>query len=148
MIHIPTVDALACNLWNCRDLVCPLMDARRNQTYTGIYEFCEGELQIIQEQCAVGIDEIVSQINALNRPVVFLGDGMPVFDSYIRENCTVPYSYAPAHMNKQRAGAVAWLGMRYAQSGKTETAAEHKPDYLRLSQAERERKEKMNGQEK
>ena len=90
----------------------------------------------------------MSQINALNRPVVFLGDGMPVFDSYIRENCTVPYSYAPAHMNKQRAGAVAWLGMRYAQSGKTETAAEHKPDYLRLSQAERERKEKMNGQEK
>ena len=148
LIHIPTVDALACNLWNCRDLVCPLLDARRNQTYTGIYEFCEGELQIIQEQCAVGIDEIVSQINALNRPVVFLGDGMPVFDSYIRENCTVPYSYAPAHMNKQRAGAVAWLGMRYAQSGKTETAAEHKPDYLRLSQAERERKEKMNGQEK
>ena len=148
LIHIPTVDALACNLWNCRDLVCPLMDARRNQTYTGIYEFCEGELQIIQEQCAVGIDEIVSQINALNRPVVFLGDGMPVFDSYIRENCTVPYSYAPAHMNKQRAGAVAWLGMRYAQSGKTDTAAEHKPDYLRLSQAERERKEKMNGQEK
>ena len=148
LIHIPTVDALACNLWNCRDLVCPLMDARRNQTYTGIYEFCEGELQIIQEQCAVGIDEIVSQINALNRPVVFLGDGMPVFDSYIRENCTVPYSYAPAHMNKQRAGAVAWLGMRYAQSGKTETAAEHKSDYLRLSQAERERKEKMNGQEK
>lgn len=148
LIHIPTVDALACNLWNCRDLVCPLMDARRNQTYTGIYEFCEGELQIIQEQCAVGIDEIVSQINALNRPVVFLGDGVPVFDSYIRENCTVPYSYAPAHMNKQRAGAVAWLGMRYAQSGKTETAAEHKPDYLRLSQAERERKEKMNGQEK
>ncbi|MEI3339835.1 MAG: tRNA (adenosine(37)-N6)-threonylcarbamoyltransferase complex dimerization subunit type 1 TsaB [Eubacterium sp.] len=41
LIHIPTVDALACNLWNCRDLVCPLMDARRNQTYTGIYEFCE-----------------------------------------------------------------------------------------------------------
>ena len=66
---------------------------------------------------------------------------MAVFETYIRENCTVPFTFAPAHVNKQRAGAVAALGEIYYTEGKTETAQEHRPDYLRLSQAERERLE-------
>ena len=54
----------------------------------------------------------------------------------------VSFSFAPAHVNKQRAAAVAMLAVSYVRAGKTETAAEHRPDYLRLSQAERERLEK------
>lgn len=142
LIHIPTVDALAYNLCGHRDLVCPLMDARRNQTYTGLYEFDGNNMHILLAQCAVGIDEIVEKINKINRPVVFLGDGVPVFGAYLAENCKVPYTFAPAHTNKQRAAAVAALGELYYKEGKTETAAEHKPDYLRLSQAERERLER------
>ena len=141
LIHIPTVDALAYNLVGHRDLVCPLMDARRNQTYTGLYRFNGNEMEIAEPQCAVGIDEIIEKINNIGQPVVFLGDGVAVFESYIRENCKVPFTFAPAHMNKQRAGAVAALGELYYEQGKTDTAAEHKPDYLRLSQAERERLE-------
>lgn len=148
LIHIPTVDGLASNLWGCQDLVCPLMDARRNQTYTGVYEFTDGKLVTLVEQCAVGIDEIVEKINQIGRPVVFLGDGVPVFETYLKENCKVVYTIAPAHMNKQRAGAVAWLGLQYAAEGKTESAADHRPDYLRLSQAERERKEKLEAEGK
>ena len=144
LIHIPTVDALACNLWGHQALICPLMDARRRQTYTGIYEFKNGELQTIQQQCAVGISDIVAQING--KPVTFLGDGVAVFRDYIEENCQVQHDYAPAHMNKQRAGAVAWLGLQYAKEGRFETAAEHCPDYLRLSQAERERQEMLEKQ--
>ena len=87
------------------------MDARRRQTYTGIYEFKNGELQTIQQQCAVGISDIVAQINEIGKPVTFLGDGVAVFRDYIEENCQVQHDYAPAHMNKQRAGAVAWLGL-------------------------------------
>lgn len=139
LVEIPTVDGLAYNLWGSRDVVCPLMDARRNQTYTGLYEFVDGKMQVIREQCAVGIDEIVANINQLNRPVVFLGDGVPVFNDYIQENCKVPFSFAPAHMNKQRGAAVAALAFLYVQEGKVQTAAGHRPDYLRLSQAERER---------
>ena len=146
LIHIPTVDAIACNLWGHQSLICPLMDARRQQTYTGIYEFKNGALEILQQQCAVGINEIIAQINEISRPVTFLGDGVAVFHDYIEENCTVAHDYAPAHMNKQRAGAVAWLGLQYAKEGKLETAAEHCPDYLRLSQAERERQEMLEKQ--
>lgn len=145
LIQVPTVDGLAYNLWGCREVVCPLMDARRNQTYTGLYEFDNNEMHILEKQCAVGIDEILNKINQLDRAVTFLGDGVPVFKGYIEENCKVPYSFAPAHMNKQRAGAVAALGVVYYREGKVQTAEEHRPDYLRLSQAERERMEQENG---
>lgn len=146
LIHIPTVDALAYNLCGHRDMVCPLMDARRNQTYTGLYAFDGNHMQALLAQCAVGIDEIVAKINKIGHAVVFLGDGVPVFETYIGEHVTVPYTFAPAHVNKQRAAAVAALGEIYYKEGKTETAQEHRPDYLRLSQAERERMERENAQ--
>lgn len=146
LIHIPTVDALAYNLCGHRDMVCPLMDARRNQTYTGLYAFDGNHMQALLAQCAVGIDEIVAKINEIGRAVVFLGDGVPVFETYIGEHVTVPHTFAPAHVNKQRAAAVAALGEIYYKEGKTETAQEHRPDYLRLSQAERERMERENAQ--
>lgn len=147
IIHVPTVDALAYNLAGHQALVCPLMDARRNQTYTGLYRFFSNEMEVLQEQCAVGIDEIVDNINKRGEPVVFLGDGIPVFSAYIEQNVNVPWSFAPAHLNKQRAGAVAALGMKYFAAGRFESAAEHRPEYLRLSQAERERREQQVGKE-
>lgn len=143
IVNVPTVEGLAYNLVGCPEVVCPLMDARRNQTYTGLYTFQGNEMTTLKEQCAVGIDEIIDIINTTGREVVFLGDGVPVFRDYIAEHCKVPYRFAPAHMNKQRAGAVAVLGMRYFSEGRYESAAEHKPEYLRLSQAERERLEKQ-----
>ncbi len=146
IINVPTVDALAYNLAGHRDVVCPLMDARRNQAYTGLYRFDGNELVVIKEQCAVGIDEIITAINELGEAVVFLGDGVAVFADYINENCAVSYTFAPAHMNKQRAGAVAALGQIYLKEGRVETAAEHAPEYLRLSQAEREQKEREEKQ--
>lgn len=145
LIQIPTVDGLAYNLYGCKNVVCPLMDARRNQTYTGLYEFDADGMHVLEEQCAIGIDEIIEKINELGQAVTFLGDGVPVFRSFIEEKCKVPFSFAPAHMNKQRAGAIAALGEVYYKQGKVQTAKEHKPDYLRLSQAERERMEQEHG---
>ena len=142
LIHIPTVDALAYNLAGNRDIICPLMDARRNQVYTGIYEFCDGKLQILENQMAVSVTEIAEKLNALGREVIFLGDGVPVYRKTLAEVMKISYSFAPAHMNRQRASAVAVLGAQYYVQGRAESAMEHKPDYLRLSQAERERKER------
>ena len=71
----------------------------------------------------------------------FPGDGVPVYQTLIDEKMKVPYHYVPAHLNKQRAAAVAALGEIYFREGKIEHARDHQPDYLRLSQAERERAE-------
>ena len=91
---------------------------------------------------AVPMEELITKLNAYQQPVTFLGDGVPVFKDLIAEKLTVPYTFAPAHVNKQRAAAVAALGLVYYKEGKIQTAMEHIPDYLRVSQAERERAER------
>ena len=143
IISVPTVEGLAYNLFGSEKLICPIMDARRNQVYTGLYTFQDGKMKIISDQKAVSIDEIVEEINAIGKEVIFLGDGVPVFKSFIEENCNISVSFAPAHMAMQRAGAVALRAEDYYNQGKIETAKEHKPVYLRLSQAERELQEKQ-----
>lgn len=142
IIPVPTVDALAYNLWGVTDVVCPMMDARRNQVYTGLYEFAAEEMKILVSQEAVAIEEILAQVNAVGRPVIFLGDGIPIQEKIIQQTMKVPYRFAPAHMARQRAGALGALAFAYYQAGRVEHAREHKPEYLRLSQAERERMER------
>ncbi len=152
LIHVPTVDGLAYNLYGCQDIICPIMDARRKQVYTGMYTFARRELEgsketelvldVLEAQNASPIDELIERLNIHGRPVVFLGDGVPVYQDVIREKMRVPFSFAPASANRQRSAVVGALGIQYYKEGKFETAMEHQPDYLRVSQAERERAEK------
>ena len=142
LIAIPTVEGLAYNLYDISGLICPIMDARRKQVYTGIYRFTDHQLKVVEDQMAVPMETVIEKLNQYGEAVTFLGDGVPVFHEHIAEKMTVPYSFAPAHVNKQRAAAVAALGEIYYRQGKTETAMEHVPDYLRVSQAERERAER------
>ena len=83
IISVPTVDAIAYNLFGTDAVVCPLMDARRNQTYTGLYVFEDDQMKCISGQKAVMLSEIVDEINQLGRKVIFLGDGVPGFKAYI-----------------------------------------------------------------
>ncbi len=146
LVEVPTLEGLAYNLWGTTHLVCPLMDARRNQVYTGVYEFVKKGndlvLHAVEEQCAIDIAEIIAKLNALGREVVFLGDGVPVYRNVIEEQMKVPFSFAPAGNNRQRAAGVAALGAVYFAQGRTVSAAEHQPEYLRKSQAEREQEAK------
>ena len=129
IVSVPTVDALAFNMW----------------VYTGLYRFEQsGEFTTVLQQCAVDFKEIAEKINAEGQPVTFLGDGVPVFKEQIASLITVPYRFAPAHLNRQHASSVASLGAIYFANGDCEIAADHRPEYLRLSQAERERMEQMN----
>lgn len=162
IVPVSTVDALAYNMYGTDALVCPIMDARRNQVYTGIYEFVDKNpttdtadettgnadslnktyrLNVMKEACAVPIEEIAEEVNKAGREVIFLGDGVPVFAEQLQTLMKVPYSFAPAHLALQKAGCVAGLGMEKYADGIFEDAAAHSPEYLRLSQAERERKE-------
>ncbi len=142
LIHVPTVDGMAYGLYGVSGLICPIMDARRNQVYTGIYRFENDEFVVVEEQMAIALDELIEKLNAYGEKVTFLGDGVPVYRSQLEEKMDTEFYLAPAHVNRQSAAAVGALGMKYYAEGKTETATEHKPDYLRLSQAERERAEK------
>ena len=151
VIEIPTLDGLACNLYGTDKLVCPIMDARRNQVYTGIYEYrkvmtetVKYELHCLLGQCAVSIDEIADKCNNYEREVIFLGDGVPVFEQQLKNLIKVPFGFAPAHMNRQRAASFGILAEKYYEEGQTVSAADHAPVYLRMSQAEREKTEHEN----
>lgn len=141
LIHVPTLDGTAYNLYGASGLICPIMDARRSQVYTGIYRF-EKDFQVVMEQDAMDMGELIEKLNGMGERVIFLGDGVPVHEKMIKEKMTVPYDFAPAHVNRQRASAIATLGAKYFAEGKIQDAADHGPDYLRKSQAEREREEK------
>ena len=140
LIHVPTLDAMAWNLYGASGLICPVMDARRNQVYTGLYRF-EKDFQIVMESCAMDIHDLIQRLNEMGERVIFLGDGMPVCRKFLEEEMTVSWDFAPAQCNRQRAASVAALGARYLEAGKVESAKEHRPDYLRKAQAERELEE-------
>jgi len=87
LVEIPTVDALAYNLYDSRALICPIMDARRKQVYTGMYCFLNHQMQVVKEQDAVALEELIKELNQMERPVIFLGDAVPVYKELIQESC-------------------------------------------------------------
>ena len=139
LIHVPTLDAMALNIYSTNLLIVPIMDARRDQVYTGIYK--NGiNFEIIKPSTAVGIDELLTELERMNvtENIVFLGDGVPVFKDYINKNLKLPHSFAPANLNRQRASNIAMLGLKMFKRGEIISADDMRPEYLRKSQAERE----------
>ncbi len=146
IISVPTLEGMAMNLSLCNGLICPMMDARRNQVYAGIYRFEDGKLIIIEDQMAVPAEEMVSKLNSYQKPVILLGDGCDVNKTLFTEGLKVPFKIAPSNLNRQHASAIAALGIEYTKQGKETNARDHEPDYLRPSQAEREREERLKGE--
>ena len=146
VVSVSSLEGLAANLYGVEGLICPMMDARRAQVYTGLYAY-EGEKLVPKmADSAIAVAELVEKINEIGEPVIFLGDGVPVYEAILKENLTVPYRFAPAHLNRQRAGAVGSIAAQNYIEGKVEASKDHKPEYLRKSQAERELLEKQNAE--
>ena len=153
IIPVPTVDALAYNFYGNEKIICPMMDARRNQVYTGIYTFVPSpteeknseqgfDMRVIKKQYAASVDDIIAELNSIGKSVMLLGDGIPVYHDKLEQGLKVPFTVVPLHMNRQNAGALAALAAKYASDGIMVSSDEFAPDYLRLSQAERESMEK------
>ena len=98
-----------------------------NQVYTGLYSFShevkdgthltEAAFHVEEQQMAIAVEELIGKLNAYKRPVVFLGDGVPVYRQMLEEGLEVPYSFAPSYMNRQRAAVVGALGIAYYYAG-------------------------------
>lgn len=142
IVEVSTLEAMAYQLYGTKDLICPMMDARRQQVYTGIYRF-DGETLLCESPDeAVPAAEMAAKLNGAGRPVVLLGDGVPVNRETIENSLTVPYTFALAFQDRQRAAALGTLALAYAAQGRWTDPADHAPVYLRVSQAERERAER------
>lgn len=136
LLEVSTLEGLAMNV---RDMdavyVHPIMDARRSQVYTAT--FLDG--QLIGEEEAIGIEELVAKINQMPGKHFFLGDAVPVYRSCLEAQLSVPYRFAGPGNLLQRASSVAMLGAEQLSLGKAVSGKDFHLSYIRKPQAERER---------
>lgn len=143
---VSTLEAMAYNLTLTDCIVCAVMDARRNQVYNAMFRIQYGEVQRLCEDRAISIAELKEEIKEkyLGERVILVGDGSAIT---MREVMDLPKSVemAPESLRFQRASSVATAALTKLKSGENPVnSAELLPSYLRLSQAERERKEKQS----
>ena len=138
-----TLEAMAENLGIWEGTVCCAMDARRSQVYNALFTAKEGALSRLREDRAISLAELAEELKILPKPIFLVGDGSKLCYNTLCE--AVPGLVCPPeHRMHQRAAGVALLARRRLERGETPDGNSLEPNYLRLSQAERERLEKEN----
>ena len=138
---VSTLEAMAESLGIYQGYVCPCMDARRQQVYNALFYVNSGTIQRITGDRAVSLAELAEELKTLEEPVFLVGDGSNL--CYNSLSGQVPgLVLPPEHRIHQRAIGVALLAEKKAASGISGDGNTLTPNYLRLSQAERERMER------
>ena len=139
-IPLSTLEGLAWNLQGWPGLICPVMDARVGQVYTALFRWENGTMHRLMEDCAIAADQLLEQLAGYGAEAkILVGDGAQLCYNKF-EGQLENLSMAPNHLLHQRAGAMAELAASLLAEGKTVSAGELAPVYLRLPQAERELK--------
>lgn len=146
VIGIPTLDVLAHNMTHTPHIVCPIMDARRQQVYTATYAWNHDILEQLSEHEAVEIKVLLERLEKQEKDIVFVGDGIAVFEKTIKEVLGNRAHFAPSYMMMQRASVLADMAAVKYEKGEVEDADSFGLMYLRKSQAERELEEKRRGE--
>ncbi len=138
---VSTLEAMAESLGIWEGCVCPCMDARRSQVYNSLFYVNNGQIQRVREDRAIALAELKEELKTLEGPIFLVGDGANLaYNTLSGEipNLVLP----PEHRIHQRATGVALLAKKKAAAGDPGDANAMTPNYLRLSQAERERAER------
>lgn len=141
VIGISTLEALAFNV-PFDGIVIPIMDARRDRVYTGIYRWENGKLINIMKPTILNIDELLDIVDSKYEKVLFNGDGTLVFKDRIDEKLKDKALYAPISLNMAKASSIGELALLKWEEGSQENYFNLSPDYLRESQAQRQLNEK------
>ncbi len=140
---VSTLHALAHNV-SCFDgIICPILDARRNQVYNALFE--GGSLNRITADRALSVDSLCDELSETDKRIIFVGDGVPVFEEQIKAVLGERAVFAPKASQMNLAASVAEIGLEKFKKGDVLSFDELVPQYLRLSQAERERLEREGG---
>ena len=140
---VSTLEAMARNLGVWSGYVVPTMDARRSQTYTALFHAEEGKLTRLMDDCAISFEELGNSLKNCKEPIFLVGDGAVLCYNTLQE--AVPgLVLPPEHRMHQRAAGVALLAEQQLLAGIPGDGASLAPNYLRLSQAEREKLAREN----
>lgn len=142
IIPVSSLMGLAANVETPGQIVCPIMDARRNQVYTAVYETTEALPMQLAEPDVIPIEDALARAEQAGEQIVFLGDGVPVFRTQILEKTGNKCRFVTPTRRYQSAASIALLGQYLYEKEAYVQAEQFAPVYLRKSQAEREREEK------
>ncbi len=135
---VSTLEAMALGLGTHTGYVLPVMDARRQQVYNAMFRAENGSLTRLREDRAISLQELAEDIKELDEPVFLVGDGSTLTYETLKQqlpNLVMP----PEHRMHQRAAGVALAAANMLATGENCDPETLTPNYLRLSQAERER---------
>jgi len=140
---VSSLKALACNAMYSDMLVCPLMDARRNQVYSGIFRWQGTDLVELAKEDAYDFDELLLLLKKKDCPVLFLGQDVFKFNEKIEEVLADRGVIAMPQANFPRAASVAGLAVKKIEENEMENAFTLRPVYLRQAEAERQYQERI-----
>ena len=139
---VSTLESMALTLGAYQGYVCPVMDARRNQVYNALFYVNSGLMDRVCEDRAISLAELKTELEHLDGPIFLVGDGSNLTYNTLKD--AVPeLILPPEHRMHQRASGAALAAAAKIAAGDPGDAASMTPNYLRLSQAERERMEKQ-----
>lgn len=142
-VGVSTLEAMAWHGVSHGGYICPVMDARRSQVYNALFKIVGGRPQRLTEDRPIALSELAGEVKKLDAPVFLVGDGTEIAAKFFDE-ASIPYIKAPDNLAWQSAWGVAMA----AQEKEFYGTQQLMPVYLRLSQAERERQEKLIQKEK
>lgn len=141
---VSALEAMSNNATFFDGIICPIMDARRDQVYTAMFRNDSGKLVRVLEDSPLSIDELLDLLNTKNEKVLFLGDGIQRFEAIIYDKLNSKAIFAPINNRLQRASSVC-LTINSEDMLKSDASYSlAKANYLRKSQAEREYDEKRS----
>ena len=140
---VSTLEAMARTMGVWQGYIVPAMDARRSQVYTAVFHAEKGVLTRVEEDMAISLQELGEKIKNYEENIFLVGDGAQLCYNTLLEEVPA-LVLPPEHRMHQRAAGVALTAQAMADAGDPGKAAELTPNYLRLSQAERERAAREN----
>ena len=135
---VSTLEAMALMFGAWDGYICPVMDARRSQVYNALFYVNQGAVSRMCEDRAVSLSDLAEELKRLSKPVFLVGDGSNLCYNTLLEsvpNLVLP----PEHRLHQRAAGVGLAALQKIANGENGNGAALTPNYLRLSQAEREK---------
>lgn len=139
---ISTLEAMAWQLSGMDGIICAAMDARRQQIYNALFEMKDGVLSRLTSDRAISLEDLRKELENIKKTQILVGDGACLCYNVLKE-CGNPVKTAPPHLLYQTAWGVARAALEQVRNDTLTDSAGLIPNYHRLSQAERERQEKM-----
>ena len=144
VVGVPTLEALAYNLYNINGLICPIIDAQRDLVYTALYQWIDGNMVEIMKQQVISIDGLIDILKTKQERIFFIGDALEKFDQNLKDGLKQQFAIPPSKLLIPSASSVAEIAKIKIEK---DIITDITPIYMRKSGAEVQYEKRMKGRE-